>query len=125
MIYIHISTHKSYQILFNNRWHIKVTCKQTTSVKILSFPAFSFLDVSSAIFVKKEKVPECIEWPKIWSETGVSYTDPRKRRFWNAVPGCFLLRKNFWNGVSSQKYPRLFLLLSLGLHRSSSCPGWS
>jgi hypothetical protein len=29
------------------------------------------------------------------------YTDPRKRRFQNVIPGCNLLRKNFWNSVSS------------------------
>jgi hypothetical protein len=28
------------------------------------------------------------------------YTDPRKKkRFWKAVPDCFLLRNNFQNGV--------------------------
>jgi hypothetical protein len=35
---------------------------------------------------------------------GVSYIDDRKKRFRNAVPVCVLLRKNFRNGVPSQKY---------------------
>jgi hypothetical protein len=29
---------------------------------------------------KKKKVLQWIEWPKIWSETGVSYTDPREKK---------------------------------------------
>jgi hypothetical protein len=34
--------------------------------------------------------------------TGVSYTDPRKGRFRNAVSGCVLPRKNFRNGVPAR-----------------------
>jgi hypothetical protein len=30
-----------------------------------------------------------------------------KKRFWNAVPACVLLRKSFQNGVPAQKYPWL------------------
>jgi hypothetical protein len=30
---------------------------------------------------------------------GVSYTDPRKKGFWNAVVACVLLIKNFQNGI--------------------------
>jgi hypothetical protein len=62
-----------------------------------------------AIFVLK-KVPDRKEWPKIQSERGgVNYTNARrKKRFQNAVPACFLLRKNsgtaFWR-FPSQKYP--------------------
>jgi hypothetical protein len=61
--------------------------------------------IVSAIFLLK-KVLECKEWPKTWSERGdVSYTNARKKRFWNAVPAWVLLRKNFWNSVPAQKLP--------------------
>jgi hypothetical protein len=38
---------------------------------------------------------------------GVSYTDPRRIRFWIAIPGCIFLRKNFQNDVPPQKIPLL------------------
>jgi hypothetical protein len=64
--------------------------------------------VPSAIFIWK-KVLECKERPKIRLERGgVSYTNARKKGFWNAIMACVLLRKNFQNGVlapSITKYP--------------------
>jgi hypothetical protein len=36
--------------------------------------------------------------------SGVSYINARKERFWNTNPDCILLRKNFWNGIPTQKY---------------------
>jgi hypothetical protein len=50
----------------------------------------TYVDICSVIFLKR-KVLERIEQPKIRSETGISYTNPRKRRFCNAVLGCALL----------------------------------
>jgi hypothetical protein len=40
---------------------------------------------------------------------GVSYTDPRKRRFQNVILGCVLLRKNFWNGVLAYSFTKILL----------------
>jgi hypothetical protein len=36
---------------------------------------------------------------------GVSYINARKKRFLNTIPASALLRKNFWKGIMSQKYP--------------------
>jgi hypothetical protein len=55
-------------------------------------------------FLKKNKVPDGILTQNSIG-AGISYTDPRKRRFWNTVPGCTLHSKKFGNGVPPQKYP--------------------
>jgi hypothetical protein len=34
-----------------------------------------------------------------WRGGGVSYINDRKKRLWNGVPTCVLLRHNFQNGV--------------------------
>jgi hypothetical protein len=39
------------------------------------------------------------------------YTDPRKRRFWNAVLGCILLRKNFQNSVLAHSVTKIPLII--------------
>lgn len=53
---------------------------------------------------------------KILVGDGVSYTDPRKIRFGNAVPCSVLLRKNFrtaFRYLPSQKYHRLYIFNSV------------
>jgi hypothetical protein len=67
---------------------------------------------TSAIFLKKKKVPERIEWPKIQSEMGISYTDFRGK-FRNTVLGCILLRKNFQNGVPACSITKIPLIKTI------------
>jgi hypothetical protein len=38
---------------------------------------------------------------------GISYTDPRKRRFWNAVLDYIFLRKNIRNGVPEHSITKI------------------
>jgi hypothetical protein len=67
-----------------------------------------YVSMDSAIFLKKRKVPECIEWPKIQSESGgVSYTNSGEKRFKNAIPSCVLLRNKFWNGVLAHSVTKI------------------
>jgi hypothetical protein len=42
------------------------------------------------------------------------------KKFWNAVPACVLLRKNFLNGIPSQKYLCIQLLIYVVVQSSSS-----
>jgi hypothetical protein len=44
-----------------------------------------------------------------WRQGGVSCIDVREKRFQNTVPACVLLRRNFWNGIPSEKYPWLLV----------------
>jgi hypothetical protein len=61
----------------------------------LNFP----ISKSSVIFLLN-KLAERKEWPKIRLEKGgVSYTSARKKRAWNSIPACILLRKNLQNDV--------------------------
>jgi hypothetical protein len=76
-------------------------------VSVTVFSALTVHNVISAIFLLK-KVPECKEWLTIWSERcGVSYSNSRKKRFWNAVPACILLSKNLWNGVPARSITKI------------------
>jgi hypothetical protein len=61
----------------------------------------------SAIFLKK--ICFGTQWPKIRLERGkvLVISMPGRKRFWNAVLACVLLRKNFWNSVPSQKCPSI------------------
>jgi hypothetical protein len=36
---------------------------------------------------------------------------PGEKRFWDAVPACILLRKNFWNGVLARSITKIPLVL--------------
>jgi hypothetical protein len=59
----------------------------------------------SAIFLKK--IGSGMHSDKKFGQRGrgVRYIDARKKRFRNGIPACARSRKNFWNGVPSQKYP--------------------
>jgi hypothetical protein len=80
-----------------------LACKQCAFLTFIPSAFFSPL---------KKMVPECIEWPKILSETGVSYADPREKgtrmpfwavSFWERTYGmAFQL-------IPQQKYPSLCL----------------
>jgi hypothetical protein len=45
-------------------------------------------------------------------EGGVNYVDARKKSFWNTIPACALLRKNFRNGVLVCSNTKIPLILS-------------
>jgi hypothetical protein len=46
---------------------------------------------------------------------GVSYTDPTKKRFQNAILGWILLRKNFWNSVLVRSATKISLDIRIQL----------
>jgi hypothetical protein len=56
--------------------------------------------VTSAIFLKKEGSGTHRVTQNSVGD-GVNYTNPKKRRFQNAIQGCILLRRNFWNSIST------------------------
>jgi hypothetical protein len=56
----------------------------------------------AALFFLKMRFWNAKSDPK-FGQRGVVLYQCQKERFWNAVLACVLLRKNFWNGVPSQK----------------------
>jgi hypothetical protein len=60
---------------------------------------YNIIGTNSAILIKKTD-SGILGDPKFgWRGEGVSYINARKKRFWNTVPACVLLRLNFQNGV--------------------------
>jgi hypothetical protein len=43
---------------------------------------------------------------------GVIYTNSREKKFRNAVPACFPLRKKLWKGVTVRSIKKIPLLLT-------------
>jgi hypothetical protein len=63
--------------------------------------------IERAVFIFK-KVAECRVTQIRSRGVVLSYTNARKKRFQSAVPAC-ILKKNFWDGVPSQKYSWLLV----------------
>jgi hypothetical protein len=65
-----------------------------------------YSSVTSTIFLKKI-VSGTHSAPKFSQKGGGVTYARKKKRFWNIVPVCIVLRKTFWNivPVPSQKHP--------------------
>jgi hypothetical protein len=42
----------------------------------------------------------------------------KKKRFWNAVLACILLRKNFWNGVPARSITKIPQVMRISTYRT-------
>jgi hypothetical protein len=74
--------------------------------------------INSATFINKIDFGTHSD-PKFgWRGGGVIILMPRKKGFQNTVPACIILRKNFQNGVPSQKYNCLLMQYILHSHCS-------
>jgi hypothetical protein len=51
------------------------------------------------LFFSRKLVLEHIVIQNSVGEVGVGYIYAKNERFWNTIPACVLLRKNFQNGV--------------------------
>jgi hypothetical protein len=64
---------------------------ERTVIQNLVGDEISYTDPRKRMFWNAQSHPKLIV-------DGVNYPDPRKM-FWNAVPGCFILKKTFWKGI--------------------------
>jgi hypothetical protein len=64
------------------------------------------------LLVACRQVPECILTQNSVGVGGVSYIDARKK-FWNTIPACILLRKNFQTGVPACSVTKIPLLVGI------------
>lgn len=87
-----------------------ILCKTTMIIILSEFGSNwkQFLYTSTECYFSKKEGSRMHRVTQNVVGDGFGCTDTRKRRFRNVVPGCVLLRKNFWNDIASEKYPWVY-----------------